>query len=152
MRKRTGKNFEIEFNEKYFEGQFEGCKSHYYEEVFNDIMDYIDEEYGGDLDKLPDYFADFADILVSNDSITGEPSLSYTMNRQQAYDNIFCGNDDSASLMALLIDSVYGSEEGGELIIDNLKTANYEYLDVAIRCELVWTITNNIYDQLGMND
>lgn len=149
MRKRENGTFDVEYNENFFEERFD-CKSHYYEEVFNDIVDYIQEEYGGDIDKLPTYFADLADILVDVDSITGAPSGSYTMNRRQAYDNIFCSNDNSPELMANLIDATYGSEEGGELIINALKNADYERLDVAIRFELVYGITNYIYEQLGL--
>ena len=146
----------VKFDNGYFVEHHENIQSHYYNEVFDCIVDYINENFET-LEDLPNYFADFADEIILEDSITGGASGSYFYNRWKAYDSIFNGKNDSVSydesyaLLAHFLETVYGYEEGGRILIDSLECGNFEELDSIIRQELVYSVCNYIYDQLDLN-
>lgn len=60
--------------------------SDYVEEVRNCAQDFIDEEYRGDDVHIS--FQDLFDIMMNEDSVTGNGSGSFTMDRATAEENV----------------------------------------------------------------
>lgn len=110
-------------------------KYNYYEQVKQDIIDYIKEN---DLlnDEQLNYDALYDDMFIS-DSITGNASGSYYCNTWKAEEAI-CHNMD------LLNEAL---EEFGETNI-NIVEKGAEWCDVTIRCYLLGQCLNDALEEL----
>ena len=114
----------------------------YRQAIKDDIENYINDEYSDF--KLKDYTKDEAieelrDRLFIEDSVTGNASGSYTFNSYQAMENLF-GNED-------LIEEV-----DREFSIDEDKRWDWEYLDVSIRCYLLYECISELLDEYDDED
>lgn len=109
----------------------------YEEAVKSDIVDYINDNYGGDLSQFADKdeaYEALNDELWTADSVTGNGSGSYWFNRWKAEEAI-CHNLD------LLGEAV--EEFGGNC--DVLKNGA-EACDVTIRCYLLGQVLGEVLD------
>ena len=96
-----------------------------------DNRDYIDEDIKESQNKLYEYLQD---TLWTEDSITGNGSWSYTFNRYKARSYLE-GNEDLVE------------ETAKEFDIDMWKHRNdYEYLDVSIRCYILWECIDEVIE------
>ena len=120
--------------------------SHYYAEVYNDIISYIENHYGN-ISALPEDFQDLVEECREDDDVSGCMSGSYTFSRKEAYNNIFCKNDDSFRLLCLIIRDIYSDNDEG-LILNKVLEDNFESLDCLIRAELCFPIIEWIYAEL----
>ena len=102
-------------------------KYDYREEVKNDILNYIEEniEYKdfNSIEKLEEYLND---VLITEDSVTGNASGSYTLNTYEAEENI-CHNLD------LLGEALEEFDMGNDYLVKK----GAEGCDVIIRCYLL---------------
>lgn len=140
---------DIEFDEEHFANMYD-ADSHYYEDVFTDIVSYIDSNYGS-LSELPEDFQEFVDTCMEEQNITGNENGSYTYSRDKAYDNIFCSDDDSFTLYCLLMRDIYGDNDEG-LIMRTVIDNNFESMDITIRQELCYPIIEWIYNNVDFEE
>ena len=141
---------DIEFDVSYFVNMFD-ANSHYYEDVFNDIVNSIGNTYDiigtyDSLNDLPEDYEDLVEICRDDYNITGAGNGSYTGNRQQAYNYIFCSNDDSFCLLCQL-----ASGHAEDEILRAGAEGNFEGLDCFIREELCYPIIQWIYDNIDLD-
>lgn len=111
----------------------------YYEEMEQDIRDYIEEnidlsEYVNKREKLEE---ELYENFWMNDSITGNASGSYTFSTYEAEENL-CHNLD------LLQEAL---NEFGFDFIEYLSENGAEACDVSIRCYLLATILHEVLDE-----
>lgn len=111
----------------------------YYEEMEQDIRDYIEEnidlsEYVNKREKLEE---ELYENFWMNDSITGNASGSYTFSTYEAEENL-CHNLD------LLQEAL---NEFGFDFIEYLSENGAEAFDVSIRCYLLATILHEVLDE-----
>lgn len=111
----------------------------YYEEVKNDIRNFIESE-GIEVTKenKDELLEELNDTLWCNDSVTGNGSGSYTFNTWQAEENL-CHNMD---LLKIACD-----DWGGDL--GEWVDRGAEYCDVSIRCYLLYSCLSNVLDELA---
>ena len=108
--------------------------SDYFNDVFYDAIERMDEMDINDQDDFDDVF----DEIYNDDSVTGNMSGSYTFNREQARDNVSDAiwNHDIVTLL-----------HGYNVIVDDyLEEDNPEGLDVCIRCAMLDTIYEELKD------
>ena len=114
----------------------------YEEAVRSDIKDYILESYDrndlADFDDEDDFKDCLIDILVDEDSITGNANGSYYCNSYKAQEALN-GNMDLLRDACEELD--LSNEEVGERFLDG----DFEYFDCIVRCYIV-TYTNVIED------
>lgn len=114
----------------------------YEEAVRNDIEDYILENYDrnnlADFDDEDDFKDYLIDMLVDEDSITGNASGSYYCNSYKAQEALN-GNIDLLRDACEELD--LSNEEIGERFLDG----DFEYFDCIVRCYIV-TCSNVIED------
>ena len=114
----------------------------YEEAVRNDIEDYILENYDrndlADFDDEDDFKDCLIDILVNEDSITGNASGSYYCNSYEAQEAL---NGNIDLLRDACEEMNLSNEEVGERFLDG----DFEYFDCIVRCYIV-TCTNVIED------
>ena len=114
----------------------------YEEAVRSDIKDYILESYDrndlADFDDEDDFKDCLIDILVDEDSITGNANGSYYCNSYKAQEALN-GNMDLLRDACEALD--LSNEEVGERFLDG----DFEYFDCIVRCYIV-TYTNVIED------
>lgn len=114
----------------------------YEEAVRNDIEDYILENYDrnnlADFDDEDDFKDCLIDMLVDEDSITGNASGSYYCNSYKAQEALN-GNMDLLRDACEELD--LSNEEVGEHFLDG----DFEYFDCIVRCYIV-TCSNVIED------
>lgn len=112
----------------------------YYENVKEDIKEYIKENYNKDDFKYLEFERLYDEMFIA-DSVTGNASGSYYCNTWKAEETI-CHNMD------LLIDAL---EEFGYLTIDGLNEVirnGAEWADVTIRCYVLGQVLNEVLDDL----
>ena len=110
-------------------------KYDYYENVKEDVKEYILENYEKDeIEGLA--FDELYDDMWTADSVTGNGSGSYTFNTWEAEENI-CHNLDLAA------------EAYEEFGYDGVKFEDgAEAIDVTIRCYLLGQVLNEVLDEL----
>lgn len=109
----------------------------YYEEVKNDVLDYIENNI--DLDEFgnrEDLYEHLYDELFVEDSVTGNGSGSYTMSNRKAWG--YVGDN-----LDLLSDAF---EEFGES--KNILLQGAEACDVTIRCYVLAECIENALDEI----
>ena len=102
-------------------------KYNYLEAVKEDIKNYMEEN---NITRVSD---DLYDILIDEDSVTGNMSGSYTLNAWQAEENLYHNMD----LLKQAIDE-FGTEPN----------YNPEMCDVIIRCYLLRDVLNEIEEEM----
>ncbi len=147
------RNFDnVHFDARNFEELYGyNLKSHYFEDVFNCVVDEMKENYGTS-DNLPASWLSVVELCWDLDSVTGGGSGSFYMRGADvARNDIFnTWNDESYALLAELLRSRYGAKEGGAILVDHLARNDFEGLDVIIRQLLLDDICEYIYKQLGI--
>lgn len=108
----------------------------YYENVKEDVKDYIKENYDNleDIDKESLY-----DNLFIEDSVTGNASGSYTFNTWQAEENL-------SHNMDLLKEAL--EEFGYNLDEVNVLEKGAKYCDVTIRCYVLGQVIDDAIEEL----
>nr|DAP38435.1 MAG TPA: hypothetical protein [Caudoviricetes sp.] len=104
-------------------------KYNYLEAVKNDVKEYMEEN------NITEVTEDLYDILIDEDSITGNMSGSYTLNRWQAEENL-CHNMD------LL-------KQACDMLGSTPDLNNPEACDVTIRCYLLGDALNEIDEKMN---
>lgn len=100
----------------------------YYEEVKEDVKNYINEEIDfSDFDDLEELEQFLNDELFTVDSVTGNASVSYTFNRAEAEEYVL----DNMDILAEALEE-FGTDV--ETIADKFLSEDWEYFDVTIRC------------------
>ncbi len=106
----------------------------YYQEVTNDIVTQLFEDYSNDelIEKLEfedDFINELQDDLFTNDSVTGNASGSYTFNSFVAKDYVLENTD--------LLKESYEYFDEMETLGDDFINENWERMDVTIRCYIL---------------
>lgn len=117
-------------------------KHDYFQEMKNDVLTYIDENYTTEelkelLNNRDDFYEKLNDDLWVCDSVTGNASGSYTFSEWKAEENL-CHNLD------LLRDTI--EEFSGDYAMALEKGA--EYCDVLIRCYLLGSVLYVVLNEL----
>ena len=116
----------------------------YREEMKNDIMDYINDNYP-DIQVTPDNRDEWEEKLNEElwiaDSVTGNGSGSYTFNSYKAKEYVM---DNTDLCSEALVNFAVGSEE----IADRFLQEDFEYFDVTIRCYLLGEMIETVLDEL----
>jgi len=108
----------------------------YYEEVKNDVIDYINDEINfDDYESKEELYEHLYDTLFIEDSVTGNASGSYFFNTYKAEEAI-CHNMD-------LIEEAY-SEFGG-----TPDYSNPEVIDVTIRCYILPMVIEEAIEEVN---
>ena len=109
----------------------------YHIAVKDDIREYIKENYGSVTEKMR---AEIFDIILGEDSVTGNASGSYTMNRAIAKEYII----ENIDLLRKAVDE-YGFDKKD--IGEQFLSEQWEYLDVLIRFYLVGEYFDDIFSE-----
>ena len=109
----------------------------YHIAVKDDIREYIKENYGSVTEEMRD---DVFDEVLGDDSVTGNASGSYTMNRAIAKEYII----ENIDLLRKAADE-YGFDKKD--IGEQFLSEQWEYLDVLIRLYLVGEYFDNIFSE-----
>lgn len=117
--------------------------SEYYEEVYDDIQQLIKDT--SITNKNYPEFDYFVDMLRDDDKITGIRRGSYTMSRNEAYDNLFTRDKYTVYLIGDLMRDL-ASEEW---FCKQLSDGNFEAIDCLVRSECVYPVLEYIYDENG---
>ena len=109
----------------------------YHEAVKDDIREYIKENYGSVTEEMRN---DVFDEVLDNDSVTGNASGSYTMNRAIAKEYII----ENIDLLNRAVDEYgFNKKDIGEQFLSE----QWEYLDVLIRLYLVGEYFDDIFSE-----
>lgn len=109
----------------------------YHIAVKDDIREYIKENYGSVTEEMRN---DVFDEVLGDDSVTGNASGSYTMNRAVAKEYII----ENIDLLKKAADE-YGFDKKD--IGEQFLSEQWEYLDVLIRLYLVGEYFDNIFSE-----
>lgn len=109
----------------------------YHIAVKDDIREYIKENYGSVTEEMRN---DVFDEVLGDDSVTGNASGSYTMNRAIAKEYII----ENIDLLKKAADE-YGFDKKD--IGEQFLSEQWEYLDVLIRLYLVGEYFDNIFSE-----
>ena len=107
----------------------------YHEAVKDDIREYIKENYGSVTEKMR---AVIFDTILREDSVTGDASGSYTMNRAIAKEYVI----ENIDLLNRIVDE-YGFDKKD--IGEQFLSEQWERFDVLIRLCLVRKYFDNIF-------
>lgn len=117
----------------------------YLESIKDDIREYIKENFTSEeiskkLEDREEWENELNDDLWIDDSVTGNASGSYTFNRWTAEEYI-------KENLSLLCEAL---KEFGciDKLSEKLSNEEYEYLDVTIRCYLLWQAINAVLDEM----
>lgn len=111
----------------------------YYEEVKNDAIEAIDEQFdNGYWDEDTEWDVVYDNLFV-DDSVTGNGSGSYTFNAFKARENVSEAIFDNRIVCAL--DNI-GCD--AEQIMNYIRENDPESIDVCIRCAML----NEVYDEI----
>lgn len=111
----------------------------YYEEVKNDVIEAIDEQFdNGYWDEDTEWDVVYDNLFV-DDSVTGNGSGSYTFNAFKARENVSEAIFDNRIVCAL--DNI-GCD--AEQIMNYIRENDPESIDVCIRCAML----NEVYDEI----
>ena len=119
-------------------------KYDYYEEVKNDVINYISENGIGlsEFEDLEDMAESLNDILWSADSVTGNASGSYTFNRIQAREYVI----ENLDLLSEACDD-FGIP--AETVGNKLMSEEWEWMDVTIRCYVLGAAISDALEELN---
>ena len=109
----------------------------YHIAVKDDIREYIKENYGSVTDEMRN---DVFDEVLGDDSVTGNASGSYTMNRAIAKEYVI----ENIDLLKKAADE-YGFDKKD--IGEQFLSEQWEYLDVLIRLYLVGEYFDDIFSE-----
>lgn len=109
----------------------------YHEAVKDDIREYIKENFGAVTEKMR---AEIFDATLRNDSITGDASGSYTMNRATAKEYVI----ENIDLLKKVVDE-YGFDKND--IGEQFLSEEWEQFDVLIRLYLVGEYFDDIFSE-----
>ena len=117
----------------------------YLEAVTDDVRNVIDdylESYDEDMDA-DDIREQLYDDLWTDDSVTGNGSGSYTMNRNKAKEYVFADPDPIIEAL-----EEFGTEakEVGEKFLSQ----DWEYFDVTARCNLLGQAIDAVLEERGI--
>lgn len=122
----------------------------YFNEMVNDVKDYIETNYN--LDCIKEEFSDadefedrLNDELWNEDSVTGNGSGSYTFSRAQAKDYV---TDNIDRLQEAIVDFGLDATDVAEHFLNE----DWEYFDVTIRCNTLSGAINQALDELDIED
>ena len=106
----------------------------YHEAVKDDIREYIEENFGTVTEKMR---AKIFDIIIREDSVTGDESGSYTMNRAVAKEYVI----ENIDLLKKVVDEYgFNKKDIGEQFLSE----EWEQFDVLIRLYLAGEYFDNI--------
>lgn len=109
----------------------------YHEVVKDDIREYIEENYGAVTEKMR---AVVFDTILREDSVTGDASGSYTMNRAVAKEYVI----ENIDLLKKAVDEYgFNKKDIGEQFLSE----EWEQFDVLIRLYLVGEYFDNIFSE-----
>ena len=111
------------------------------DDVRNVIDDYLDN-YDADMDA-DDIREQLYDDLWTDDSVTGNGSGSYTMNRNKAKEYIFADPDP---IIEALEEFGTDAKEVGEKFLSQ----DWEYFDVTARCYLLGQAIDAVLEERGI--
>ena len=109
----------------------------YHEAVKDDIREYIKENYDSVTEKMR---AEMLDTILREDSVTGDASGSYTMNRAIAKEYVI----ENIDLLNRAVDE-YGFDKKD--IGEQFLSEEWEQLDVLIRLYLVGEYFDDIFSE-----
>lgn len=118
-------------------------KYDYYEEVKNDVVNYInDNEISlADFEDLEDMGESLNDTLWVVDSVTGNASGSYTFNRLEARGYVI----ENLDLLSEACD-VFGVP--AETVGNKFLSEEWEWMDVTIRCYVLGAAISDALEEL----
>ena len=109
----------------------------YHEAVKDDIREYIKENYGSVTEKMR---AEMLDTILGEDSVTGNASGSYTMNRAIAKEYVI----ENIDLLNKVVDEYgFNKKDIGEQFLSE----QWERFDVLIRLCLVREYFDDIFSE-----
>ena len=109
----------------------------YHESVKDDIREYIEENFGTVTEKMR---AKIFDIIIREDSVTGDESGSYTMNRAVAKEYVI----ENIDLLKKVVDEYgFNKKDIGEQFLSE----EWEQFDVLIRLYLVGEYFDDIFSE-----
>lgn len=109
----------------------------YHEAVKDDIREYIEENFGTVTEKMR---AEIFDTILRDDSVTGDSSGSYTMNRATAKEYVI----ENIDLLKKVVDE-YGFDKKD--IGEQFLSEEWEQFDVLIRLYLVGEYFDDIFSE-----
>lgn len=119
---------------------------YYLSAIKEDVKNYIDDEITisdySDRDELESYLND---ELWTCDSVTGNASGSYTMNRLTARDYVIDNIDE-------LNDAVENLGIDKNIIGEKFLDEDFEWCDVTIRCNLLSSAIGEVLDSMEQNN
>ena len=114
----------------------------YYEEVKEDVKNYINENIAfSDFDDLEELEQFLNEELWTVDSVTGNVSGSYTFNLFQAQDYVLENMDVLAEAL-----EEFGTDS--ETIAEKFLSEDWEYFDVTIRCYVLGFCISDALDDI----
>ena len=118
-------------------------KYDYYEEVKNDVINYINENEISlsDHEDLEDMEETLNDTLWAVDSVTGNASGSYTFNRLQAREYVIENLD-------LLSEACEDFGIPAETVGNKLMGEDWEWMDVIIRCYVLGASISDALEEI----
>lgn len=120
-----------------------GSGDSYLSEMVDSIIDVFDD-YEWEYEDREDLAQQMSDDLWTSDSVTGNGSGSYYMNREKSKERVLsAGMDD---LLYAIRDFNISAEEVGQHFLDE----DWEYFDVTIRCYLLGQAIDMALDKLGI--
>lgn len=119
---------------------------YYLSAIKEDVKNYIDDKITisdfSDRDELESYLND---ELWTCDSVTGNASGSYTMNRLMARDYVINNIDE-------LNDAVENFGIDKNIVGERFLDEDFEWCDVTIRCSLLSSAISEVLDSMEQND
>ena len=119
---------------------------YYLSAIKEDVKNYIDDEITisdySDRDELESYLND---ELWNCDSVTGNASGSYTMNRLTARDYVIDNIDE-------LNDAVENFGIDRNIVGEKFLEEDFEWCDVTIRCNLLSSAISEVLDSMEQNN
>lgn len=114
----------------------------YREAMAEDIYDYLCENGidGSEYADRDDAFEKLNDALWVEDSVTGNASGSYTMDRDTAKRYVFDNWD--------LVMDAYRELGEFDKLVEAMESSNFEYMDVLVRCYLLGEVLYSVLEDL----
>ena len=119
----------------------------YMDSLKKDIYAYLIENYEeGEIVEMiendrDEFETSLHDALWICDHVTGNASGSYTFNRQRAKENVV---DNMYLLVEMAKEFGIDAKEIGKKFLEE----NWEYFDVSIRCYLLGSAINEVFDEI----
>ena len=118
----------------------------YLENIKADVKEYIDNEINlKDFSDREELEEKLNEDLWTCDSVTGNASGSYTMNRLMARDYVIDNMDE-------LNDAVENFGIDKNIVGEKLLDEDFEWCDVTIRCNLLSSAISEVLDSMEQND